>query len=214
MSSAKRLKKDHNDDDEVIIIDSPPRLTSDLPNELCQHLDQITKETCREYYSVLCLHCNLSLCYTHIEIHRLLLLNERDQLINELNERIDRLDHLMEHPDRIQKLVIDKIEQQNQQKISFLQQIAMEKSLDLKNIIVQLKELFQPIRRILEQTHSISVLQIRKIQQSFLQFDENQNVNRFLLGIVPSQFSSLYSVVIQQSDQFSSRSTNAIFRSV
>ena len=199
MSSAKRLKKDNdNDDDEIIIIDSP-RLTFEMPNEFCQHTDQTTKEICREYYSVVCLHCNRSLCYTHVEIHRLLLLNERDQLINELNERIDRLDQLFEHPDQIQKLVIDKIEQHNQQRISFLQQIAMEKSLDLKNIIVQLKELFQPIRLIFEQTHSISVLQIQKIQQSFRQFDENQNVkpfsSSFFLRIFLLALFSCYSVI-------------------
>ena len=178
MSSSKRFKR-ADDDDEIIIIDSP-KSTSELPNELCQHIDPATKETCREYYSVLCLHCHLSLCYIHVEIHRLLLLNERDQLVNELNERIDRLDQLIEHPDRIQKLVIEKFERETQERISFLQQIAMERSLDLKNIIDQLKELFQPIRLLFQQTRSISFVQINKIRQSFRQFDENQNVNIFV----------------------------------
>jgi hypothetical protein len=100
------------------------------------------------------------------------LLNERDQLINELNERIDEL-----NPEKIQKFLIDKLERKNQKKLSFIQQIGIEKSIDLNAIIIQLKEFFQPIRIIFKQTQSVSLFQIKKIKQSFRQFDENKNVN-------------------------------------
>lgn len=170
MNLSKRFKRENDNDDDIIIIDSPP--TSSSSNEFCQHTDQTTGESCREYYSVICIHCHLSLCYIHVEIHRILLLNERDQLINELNERIDEL-----NSEKIQKFLIDKFERKTQQKLSFIQQIGIEKLIDLDNIINQLKELFQPIRIIFKQNQSISLFQIKKIKQSFRQFDENKNVS-------------------------------------
>jgi hypothetical protein len=172
MNVSKKLKRENDNDDDIIIIDSPPPTSSVIPNEFCQHIDQTTGESCREYYSVVCIHCHLSLCYIHVEIHRILLLNERDQLINELNERIDEL-----NPEKIQKFLIDKLERKNQKKLSFIQQIGIEKSIDLNDIIIQLKEFFQPIRIIFKQTQSVSLFQIKKIKQSFRQFDENKNVN-------------------------------------
>ena len=178
-NSSKRFKKDNDDD--IIIIDSPT--SSLILNEFCQHTDQTTGETCREYYSVICIHCHLSLCYVHVEIHRILLLKERDQLINELNERIDDLT-----PEKIQKFLIDQFEQKTQKKLSFVQQIAIEKLIDMNNIIIQLKELFQPVRIIFKQTQSVSLFQIKKIKQAFQQFDENKNVS-FILSFLHSKFS-------------------------
>lgn len=177
MNSSKRFKKDNDDGDDIIIIDSPT--SSLILNEFCQHTDQTTGETCREYYSVICIHCHLSLCYVHVEIHRILLLNERDQLINELNERIDDL-----NPEKIQKFLIDQFERKTQKKLSFVQQIAMEKLIDLNNIIIQLKELFQPIRIIFKENRSVSLFQIKKIKQTFQQFDENKNVSLILLFVI------------------------------
>jgi hypothetical protein len=171
MNSSKKFKKDNNDDD-IIIIDSSA--SSLILNEFCQHIDQITGESCREYYSVICIHCHRSLCYIHVEIHRILLLNERDQLINELNERIDEL-----NPERIQKFFIEQFERKTQKKLPFIQQIAIEKFIDLNNIIIQLKEFFQPIRILFKQNQSVSLFQINKIKQTFQQFDENKNVKHY-----------------------------------
>jgi hypothetical protein len=164
MNLSKKFKKD----DDIILIDSP---ASSIPNEFCQDM---TGESCREYYSVICLHCHRSLCYKHVEIHRKLLIDERDQLINELNERIDELNQLIENPDRIQKIFLEKFEI----KISFIQQIGIEKLIDLKKIIDELKQLFQPIRISFQQNQSVSLVQIKKIKQSFIQFDENKKVSR------------------------------------
>ena len=141
MNLSKKFKKE-NDDDDIIIIDPPVSSSSTILKEFCQHTDKTTGESCREYYAVICIHCNLSLCYIHVEIHRILLINERDQLVNELNERINEVNQLIEHPERIQKLLIENLERQNQKRVSFIQQIGIEKLVDLNNIVVQLKELF------------------------------------------------------------------------
>jgi len=173
MNLSKKFKKKNDNDDDIIIIEST------ILNEFCQHIDKITGQSCREYYSVICIHCNLSLCYIHVEIHRILLINERDQLINELNERIDELNQLIENPDKIQKLFIEKFEIKNQKKISFIQQIGIEKLINLNQIIIELKQLFQPIQIIFKQNQSVSLFQIKKIKQSFIQFDENKKVILF-----------------------------------
>jgi len=172
MNLSKKFKKEPNDDD-VIIIESTK---SSIINEFCQHIDKMTGESCREYYSVICIHCNLYLCYIHVEIHRILLINERDQLINELNERINELNQLVENPDQIQKLLIENLERKNEKKISFIQQIGIEKLINLNQILIELKQLFQPIQIIFKQTQSVSLFQIKKIKQTFIQFDENKKV--------------------------------------
>jgi len=174
MNLSKKFKKDNDNDDDIIIIESPK---STILNEFCQHIDKTTGQSCTEYYSVICIHCNLSLCYIHVEIHRILLINERDQLINELNERIDQLNQLVENPDKIQKLLIETLEIKTEKKISFIQQIGIEKLINLNEIIVELKQLFQPIQIILKQNQSVSLFQIKKIKQTFIQFDENKKVN-------------------------------------
>jgi hypothetical protein len=170
MNLSKKFKKD-NDDDDVIIIEP-----SSIINEFCQHIDKKSNENCREYYSVLCIHCNLYICYIHVEIHRILLINERDQLIDELNERIDELNRLGENPERIQKMLIEKLEVRNEKKVPFIQQLAIEKLFDLNKIIIELKQLFQPIRIIFSQNQCVSFRQIKKIKETFIQFDHNKKV--------------------------------------
>ncbi|CAF0934953.1 unnamed protein product [Rotaria sordida] len=178
MNLSKRFKKDNgnrdNDDDDIIIIES--RTTSSIINEFCQHIDKITGEHCKEYYSVICIHCNLYLCYIHVEIHRILLINERDRLINELNERIDELNQLIENPDKIKQILIEQIEIKYKKKISFIQQLSIEKLMNLNKIIIELKQLFQPIRIIFQQNQCVSLIQIKKIQECFLKFDENKKL--------------------------------------
>jgi len=179
MNLSKKFKKKNDNDDDIIIIEST------ILNEFCQHIDKITGQSCREYYSVICIHCNLSLCYIHVEIHRILLINERDQLINELNERIDQLNQLVENPNKIQKLLIEILEIKTEKKISFIQQIGIEKLINLNEIIVELKQLFQPIQIIFKQNQSVSLFQIKKIKQTFIQFDENKKViNIFFFSLV------------------------------
>jgi hypothetical protein len=109
-------------------------------------------------------------------------MNERDQLINELNERIDELNQLMENPDKIQRFLIEELEIKNQKKICFIQQINTGNFIDLNKIIIELKQLFQPIRTIFRQNSSVSLFQIKKIKESFIQFDENKKVNRIFLS--------------------------------
>ncbi|CAF2493345.1 unnamed protein product [Rotaria sp. Silwood2] len=179
MNLSKRFKKDnsnkdYDDDDDIIIIES--RTTSSVINEFCQHTDNITGEHCKEYYSVVCIHCNLYLCYIHVEIHRILLINERDQLINELNQRIEELNELVENPDKIKQLLIEQIEIKYKKKIPFIQQLSFEKLIDLNKIIIELKQLFLPIRIIFTQNQCVSLIQIKKIQESFLKFDENKKL--------------------------------------
>jgi hypothetical protein len=177
MNLSKKFKRENsnkNDGDDIIILEST---TSSIINEFCQHIDKITGESCREYYSVICIHCNLYLCYIHVEIHRILLLNERDQLINELNQRIDDLNQLIESPDKIQKMLAEQLEIKTKTKVSFIQQLGMEKLVDLNKIIVELKQLFQPVQTIFKQTQCISLFQMKKIKETFLQFDENKKVN-------------------------------------
>ncbi|CAF4293109.1 unnamed protein product [Rotaria sp. Silwood2] len=181
MNLSKRFKKDnsnkdYDDDDDIIIIES--RTTSSVINEFCQHTDNITGEHCKEYYSVVCIHCNLYLCYIHVEIHRILLINERDQLINELNQRIEELNELVENPDKIKQLLIEQIEIKYKKKIPFIQQLSFEKLIDLNKIIIELKQLFLPIRIIFTQNQCVSLIQIKKIQESFLKFDENKKVKQ------------------------------------
>ncbi|CAF3485485.1 unnamed protein product [Rotaria sp. Silwood1] len=177
MNLSKRFKKDksnNDNDDDIIIIES--RTTSSFINEFCQHIDTITGEHCKEYYSVVCIHCNLYLCYIHVEIHRIILINERDQLINELNERIDELNKLIENPDKLKQILIEQIEIKYQKKVSFIQQLSMEKLIDLNKIINELKQLFLPIRIIFTQHECVSLIQIKKIQECFLKFDENKKL--------------------------------------
>ena len=178
MNLSKKLKRENSnrndDDDDIIILESTT--TSSIINEFCQHIDKITGESCREYYSVVCIHCNLYLCYIHVEIHRILLLNQRDQLINELNQRIDDLNQLIKNPDKIRKMLFEQLEIKNQTKISFIQQLGIEKLVDLNKIIIELKQLFKPVRIIFEQNQCISLFQIKKIKESFIQFDENKKV--------------------------------------
>lgn len=175
MNLCKKFKKTNNDndDDDIIILDS--KISSNI-NEFCQHIEKTTNQTCREFYSVVCIHCQLSLCYIHAEVHRILLVNERDQLINELNERIDELNQLIDHPERLEKILIQKYQLKIQQNIPFTQQIGLSKSFDLNQIINELKKLFQPIRNLCRQNQSVSIFQIKRIKQSFRQFDENKKL--------------------------------------
>lgn len=177
MNLSKKFKRqittDNNNDDDIIILESS---STSYPNEYCQHIDKITGESCREFYAVLCIHCNLSLCYIHVEIHRILLTNERDQLINELNQRIDDLNQLIDNPNQIQKFLIEEFQIKYENKFSFLQQIGIEKYVNLNEITQELKQLFQPIHHIFQNNHTVSLFQIKRIKQCFLQFDENKKV--------------------------------------
>mgnify|MGYP001103807622 FL=1 len=199
MNLCKKFKKSNNhnnnidndddDDDDIIILDSK---TSSNLNEFCQHIEKTTNaQTCREFNSVVCTHCQLSLCYIHAEMHRILLVNERDQLINELNERIDELNQLIDHPEKIEQILIEKYQLKIQQKISFPQQIGLSKSFDLIQLINELKQLFQPIRNLCQQNQSVSIHLIKRIKQSFRQFDENKKLlfNKIInsLSIIDNQ---------------------------
>ncbi|UJR28777.1 hypothetical protein I4U23_010003 [Adineta vaga] len=173
MNLSKRFKKDQNieyhTDDDIILIEPT---TSSIINEFCQHKDKITNDSCREYHSVVCMHCNLYLCYIHVELHRLLLVNERDQLINEINEEIYNLNEIIRNPNQIQKLVFE----QNERKLSFLQQLNLEKTLNLSQIINELKDFFQPIRNLFQQNQCISIIHINRIKESLIKYNENKKV--------------------------------------
>ncbi|CAF0938522.1 unnamed protein product [Rotaria sordida] len=196
MNLSKRFKKDNgnrdNDDDDIIIIES--RTTSSIINEFCQHIDKITGEHCKEYYSVICIHCNLYLCYIHVEIHRILLINERDRLINELNERIDELNQLIENPDKIKQILIEQIEIKYKKKISFIQQLSIEKLMNLNKIIIELKQLFQPIRIIFQQNQCVSLIQIKKIQE----FEWKNNLDGKILDIHYSFYLKLFFILTDE----------------
>ncbi|CAF3933582.1 unnamed protein product [Adineta steineri] len=180
------MKDNDDDDDDIIIIE--PTTTSSIINEFCQHIDKITNESCKEYYSVVCIHCNLYLCYIHVEIHQILLLNERDQLINELNERINDINQLIENPDKIQKILFEQIEIKTKMKVSFIQQLSTEKLIDLNKIIIELKQLFEPVRTIFKQNQCVSLYQIKKIKECFVKFDENKKLlfNR-IIDTIPTK---------------------------
>ena len=174
MNHSKRFKRENANrtvDDDIIVIQP---ITS---SEFCQHIDRTTDECCKEYYSVVCIHCNLHLCYMHVEMHRILLINERDQLINELNARIDELNQLIENPKQLEKLLIEHLEVKHQMKISFLQQLSTLKLIDLNRIIMELKQIFQPIRNNINLNQCVSLFQIKNIKETLMKFDESKKVN-------------------------------------
>ncbi|CAF3536192.1 unnamed protein product [Rotaria socialis] len=176
MNPSKRFKNENSNkdsDDDIIIIESTK---APVIHEYCQHIDNITGESCKEYYAIVCIHCNLYLCYIHVEIHRVLLINERDKLVNELNERIEEINQLIENPDRIQQLLIEQMENRKKTKVSFIHQLSLEKLINISKIINDLKQLFEPIRIVLQKTRCVSSIQIKKIQESFLKFDENKKI--------------------------------------
>ncbi|CAF3790548.1 unnamed protein product [Rotaria magnacalcarata] len=176
MNPSKRFKNENSNkdsDDDIIIIESTK---ASIIHEYCQHIDNIAGESCREYYAMVCTHCNLYLCYIHVEIHRVLLINERDKLVNELNERIEEINQLIENPDRIQQLLIEQIENRKKTKVSFIHQLSLEKLINISKIINDLKQLFEPIRIVLQKTRCVSSIQIKKIQETFLKFDENKKI--------------------------------------
>lgn len=180
MNLFKRFKREsskRDEDDDIIILES--RTTTNV-SEYCQYIDKNTGESCKEFYAVVCMHCNCYLCYVHVEMHRFLLIIERDQLIDELNRRINEINQLTENPDKIHKLLIENLEIRNQKKVSLLQQLSLEKLVDINKTIVELKQLFQPVRTILQHNQSVSFIQIKKIRESFLKFDENKKVKKHI----------------------------------
>ena len=177
MNESKRFRKratDDDDDDDVIIIE-----TSSSPvivNEHCQHADGSSGDLCREFFSVLCMHCNLYLCYAHVEVHQTWLIEQRDQLVNDFNQRLDQLNQLLEQPDQLRAAVVDNYEIQWKRRLSFLQRLSLEKTVDLKPVVLELKQLFRPIGMVLSQQRCVSSAQIRKVQASFEHFDQNKIV--------------------------------------
>ena len=181
MSASKRFRKraaddndDDDDDDDVIIIEASSSPV--IINEHCQHTDRSTGDLCQEFFSVLCMHCNLYLCFAHVDVHQTLLIEQRDQLVDEFNERLDQLNQLLERPDRLRTAVVENYEIKWKKKLSFLQRLSLEKTVDLKPVALELKQLFQPIRTVLSEQRCVSAAQIRKIQASFEQFDQHKLV--------------------------------------
>lgn len=174
MNLSKKCKRDENArgtiDDDVILVESAT--TAPVINESCQHVDQSSGDLCREYHAALCLHCRLLLCYTHVELHRLWLLNERDQLIDELNERIARLNQLTDSREMFQKILFE----ESERKLPFVQQLSLAKVVNVDEALRELKQLFDPVQNVFQRHQCVSLAQIKKIRDCFRQFDENKKV--------------------------------------
>ena len=175
MNFSKKFKRgadDDDDDDDVVIIESPP-------NDVCQEID----ETCREFASVVCLHCQLRLCYVHLESHRLRLLNERDALIDEFNQHLQQLHHWQKTPDDLLNLLTENYERKFQRRFAFPQRSALVKLLDLDQLFNALNDALQLNGKILNEQKGVSVVQLDKLQQSFAQYEERKRVKRTFLFV-------------------------------
>ena len=169
MNFSKKFKRE-NDDDDVVIIEPSVKRNS---NEFCQEFDQ----SCREFSSVVCLHCHRTLCYEHLEFHRQILLNERDELINEYNRHLENLIRWRNFPKEF-------LQENYQRTFSFVQRLALEKFIDFEKFFVALNESFEPNRKLLDEQKSVSVVQIEKLRQSFVEFEEKKRVKTIKLNFL------------------------------
>ena len=178
MNLSKKFKRQTTDqDDDIIIIES---LSSDSRNEICQHVDQATGEQCQSYVSVLCMHCQLYLCFIHLEVHRILLIDERDRLSDQFNERVDHLCQWRAHPMQCQAFLMENYQVKFKRKLSFVQRLALEKSINLTRIIDELQALLQSVRILFCQQQSVSSFQLERMRESLGQYDRKRLVKERL----------------------------------
>ena len=177
----KRQTDDDDDDDDVVIIESPSTsaTTDGNKTEFCQELDATSRLACREFASVVCLHCQRHLCYIHLESHRLQLLNERDALINEFNQHLQQLYHWQKHPDDLLNLLTDNYERKFLRRFAFPQRSALAKLVDLDQLFDALNESLQLNGKLLNEQKCVSVVQLDKLQQCFAQYEEKKRVRIF-----------------------------------
>lgn len=152
MNFSKRFKRENDENENK--------------NEFCDEIDEISRNSCQEFSSVICLHCHRFLCYDHLEAHRLILFTERDELIDELNRNLHAFDQWQNRPETFVKFLIEK----SGKNISFSQRLAAENFVDLTK---HFDDFVQSNRRILNEQKSVSVVQIaklRKMRDEFLSF--------------------------------------------
>ena len=178
MNLSKKFKRRTTDEDDDIIIIEPS--SSESRNENCQHVDQITGEHCRDYYSVVCIHCQLHLCFIHLDLHRLLLIDERDRLTNQFNERVDHISQWREHPVQCHAHLMENYQVKFKRKLSFVQRLALEKSINLGQIIDQLQALLQPVRVLFCQQQCVSSFQLERMRECLRLYDRRRLVNELL----------------------------------
>ena len=182
MNEFKRFKQstngDNDDDDDVILLDSISTNENRSSLHHCRHKELNSGVECHEYLAAICVHCNLHLCYKHLELHRFSLMMERDDLIDQINERIALVDQWKKHPEQLRNLLIDNHQLKLKKNISFLERVELEKLINLQKILNQLKFLFEPIKKLLHQQRCISPFQIKTIQEAILKYDEEKLVRQ------------------------------------